>query len=140
MFKGKRIDTMMKTIRFVGACYENGKPGKFPKLEELYAKLFNGATFQAHNALEDVRALRKCLPELVQLGIIELVQKEYPAEQMKAEFDAPKPKSGQNIQFDDPNPVTEPIGTGNVKQEPEPETPAVPINTKTRELLNETEF
>ena len=30
----------------------------------------------------DVRALRRCVPELVELGIIELVQKEYPAEQL----------------------------------------------------------
>lgn len=57
LFKGKRIDTMMKTIKFVGALKENGKPGKFPKLSELYEKLFPGEHFPAHNALDDVRAL-----------------------------------------------------------------------------------
>lgn len=38
LFKGKRIDTMMKTIKFVGALYADGRPGKYPKLEELYKK------------------------------------------------------------------------------------------------------
>ena len=42
LFKGKRIDTMYKTIKFVGAKYPNGRPGKYPKLEELFAKLFDG--------------------------------------------------------------------------------------------------
>lgn len=70
LHKGKRIDTMMKTIKFVGALYQNGKPGKFPKLEELFAKLFPGETFPAHDALEDIRALRRCVPELVNLGLL----------------------------------------------------------------------
>lgn len=142
LHKGKRIDTMMKTIRFVGALYANGRPGKYPKLEELYSKLFPGETFPAHDALEDIRALRRCVPELVNLGIIELAQKEYPAEQLKAQFEPEKPKGGRNIEFHDPNPVTEPIGTGEPVPEPtpEPERPAVPSNSKTRELLDETEF
>lgn len=102
LHKGKRIDTMMKTIKFVQACFENGRPGKFPKLEELFQKLFPGEFFAAHDAMEDVRALRRCVPELVTLGIIELVQKEYPADQ---------PANKQTIEFKDPNPVTEPVGT-----------------------------
>lgn len=110
LFKGKRIDTMMKTIKFVGALYADGRPGKYPKL--------------------------------VNLGIIELAQKEYPAEQLKAQFEPEKPKGGRNIEFHDPNPVTEPIGTGEPAPEPipEPECPAVPSNSKTRELLDENEF
>jgi DNA polymerase III epsilon subunit-like protein len=142
LHKGKRIDTMMKTIKFVGALYSNGRPGKYPKLEELYSKLFPGETFPAHDALEDIRALRRCVPELVNLGIIELAQKEYPAEQLKAQFEPEKPKGGRNIEFHDPNPVTEPIGTGEPVPEPtpEPERPAVPSNSKTQELLDETEF
>lgn len=94
LHKGKRIDTMMKTIKFVGALYQNGKPGKFPKLEELFAKLFPGETFPAHDALQDVKALRRCVPELVELGIIELKQKEYPAEQLKAKFEPEKSGNG----------------------------------------------
>ena len=77
LFKGKRIDTMMKTIKFVGELKENGKPGKFPKLSELYEKLFPGEHFQAHNALDDVRALVRCVPVLVDKGVIELKPKEY---------------------------------------------------------------
>ena len=112
LHKGKRIDTMMKTIKFVGALYSNGKPGKFPRLEELFAKLFDGETFPAHNALEDVRALRRCLPELVNLGIIELVQKEYPEEQLTI-----KPETGKWIEFKDSAPVVIP---GEIKPEPIP--------------------
>lgn len=147
LHKGKRIDTMMKTIKFVGALYQNGKPGKFPKLEELFAKLFPGETFPAHDALQDVKALRRCVPELVELGIIELKQKEYPAEQLKAKFEPEKPGNG-GIEFYDPNPVTEPIGTGNPKREPvpepepipEPQRPAVTRNKTTKDLLDETDF
>jgi DNA polymerase-3 subunit alpha len=77
LYKGKRIDTMMKTIRFVNAKYPDGRAGKFPKLEELFEKLFPGETFRAHDALEDVKALVRCLPELIRLGIIEMKVKEY---------------------------------------------------------------
>lgn len=77
LHKSKRIDTMKKTIKFVGALRPNGKPGKFPRLEELYEKLFPGEKFAAHNSMEDVRALRRCLPKLVDMGIIDLEKKEY---------------------------------------------------------------
>lgn len=53
-------DTMYLTKDFVGARFSNGKPGKYPRLEELYANLFNGESFPAHNSMEDVRALAKC--------------------------------------------------------------------------------
>lgn len=49
LHKGKRIDTMMKTVKFVGALYSNGRPGKYPESEELYSKLFPGETFPATN-------------------------------------------------------------------------------------------
>lgn len=141
LHKGKRIDTMMKTIRFVGACYSNGRPGKYPKLEELFAKLFSGETFPAHDALEDVRALRRCVPELVELGIIELKQKEYPAEQLKLNVEPEKGQNGRNIQFHDPNPVTEPIGTEvTPKVQPVFERPSEVSNPITKELLGETDF
>ena len=153
LFKGKRIDTMRKTIKFVGARKENGS-GKFPTLEELFAKLFDGATFPAHNALEDVRALRKCLQPLVEMGIIELEQKEYPAETLEQKPEKIERKteilerktenSEQTIEFSDPNPVTQPIGeTPNDFRfrlnfpEQQPETPTANV---TNELLNENEF
>lgn len=67
--KSKRIDTMMKTIKFVGAKFKDGKVGKFPTLVELYTKLF-GETFNAHNALDDVKATKRCYEELIRLKII----------------------------------------------------------------------
>lgn len=154
LFKGKRIDTMRKTIKFVGARKENGS-GKFPTLEELFARLFDGATFPAHNALEDVRALRKCLPLLVEMGIVELVQKEYPAETLEQKPEKIERKteilerktenSEQTIEFSDPNPVTQPIGeTPNDFRfrlnfpEQQPETSET--TNVTNELLNENEF
>lgn len=138
--KSKRIDTMYKTIKFVGALYPNGRPGKFPKLEELHDKLFPGETFDAHNALEDIRALRRCLPELVKLELIELKVKEYPDEKTEqpkstkrvSKKPEEKPIVGTNkIDFNDPEPVTAPIGE--MVQEPKPE-------KVTNPLLDENEF
>mgnify|MGYP002508459299 CR=1 FL=1 len=65
-------DTMTEPtiINFVGARFRDGKPGKFPRLEELYAKLFNGESFPAHNSMEDVRALAKCFWECRNRGFI----------------------------------------------------------------------
>lgn len=57
------VDTMLLTCEYVGARFRDGKQGKFPRLEELYAKLFNGESFPAHNSMEDVRALTKCFFE-----------------------------------------------------------------------------
>lgn len=67
--KSKRIDTMMKTIKFVGAKQEDKNTPKFSSLEDLYMKLF-GETFEAHNALNDVMATKRCYEELVRLNII----------------------------------------------------------------------
>ena len=78
-------------------------------------------------------------PEMVELGIIELKQKEYPAEQLKAKFEPEKPGNG-GVEFYDPNPVAEPIGTGNPKRDPEPQRPTVVRNKTTKELLDETDF
>lgn len=68
--KSKRIDTMMKTIKLVGAKQEGKNTPKFPSLEDLYMKLF-GVIFEgAHNALGDVKATKRCYEELVRLKII----------------------------------------------------------------------
>ena len=69
LHKDKRIDTMMKTIKFCSIPFANGKGTKWPKLEELYFKLFN-ESFPAHNAKEDVLATERCYLELVKRGII----------------------------------------------------------------------
>lgn len=115
--KSKRIDTMSKSIKFVGACYPNGRPGKWPKLEELFNKCFEGETFAAHDALEDCKALKRCLPVLVENGIIELIRKEYPAEQLTTEKEIPKT----------------PIGQLDINPEPQAKTVIIPPGT---DLLN----
>lgn len=68
----KRVCTMMKTIKFVGAKFSNGRKGnKFPSLIELYDKLFEGEKFAAHNSAEDVKATSKCYHKLIELEILE---------------------------------------------------------------------
>lgn len=79
LWKGKRIDTMRPSMAFVDARFPNGRL-KFPKLEQLYSRCFPGQSFPAHDAMQDVRACRLCLPVLVENGIIELKVKEYPDE------------------------------------------------------------
>ena len=54
-------------------CAIPGSYGKFkwPKLQELYVKLFNEKFEGAHDALADIEATVKCYFELVKLSIIE---------------------------------------------------------------------
>ena len=68
--KSKRIDTMYKSLKLVGARQKNGS-GKFPTLVELYQFLFN-ESFNAHNSVEDVKATMRCFYELEKIGIIKL--------------------------------------------------------------------
>lgn len=79
LYKGKRIDTMRPTMKWVDARMANGRL-KFPNLSELYSRCFPGESFPAHDALEDVKAVAKCLPVIVELGLVELKVKEYPDE------------------------------------------------------------
>ncbi len=68
--KSKRICTMMKTIKFIGAKQKDSNRLKFPTLLELYDKLFE-EKFPAHDAGEDVKATKRCFDELVKLRVIE---------------------------------------------------------------------
>lgn len=77
LFKGKRIDTMRPTMKWVDARMANGRL-KFPNLCELYSRCFPGETFPAHDALEDTKAVARCLPVILDLGLVELKVKEYP--------------------------------------------------------------
>lgn len=70
LHKNKRIDTLRKTVKFVNAEFKDGRKGKWPKLEELYFKLFNKEMEGIHDASNDVRALRECYYELIKLDII----------------------------------------------------------------------
>lgn len=60
LHKDKRIDTMRAGI---GLC------GKWPKLSELYKKLFR-EEFEGHSAGDDVEACYKCYVEMDKLGLI----------------------------------------------------------------------
>lgn len=82
LYKGKRIDTMRPTMKWVDARMANGRL-KFPNLSELYSRCFPGETFPAHNAIEDVKAVARCLPVILEMGLVELKVKEYPDEQAK---------------------------------------------------------
>ena len=76
LYKGKRIDTMRSTMKWVDARNSWGKL-KFPNLGELYARCFPGETFPAHDALEDCKAVARCLPVILENGLVELKVKEY---------------------------------------------------------------
>ena len=76
LYKGKRIDTMRPTMKWVDARMSNGRL-KFPNLTELYSRCFPGESFPAHDAMEDVKAIARCLPVILDLGLIELKVKEY---------------------------------------------------------------
>lgn len=79
LYKGKRIDTMRSTMKWVDARNSWGKL-KFPNLGELYSRCFPGETFPEHDALEDTKAVARCLPVILELGLVELKVKEYPEE------------------------------------------------------------
>jgi len=64
--------TMLTTVDFVGAINKWGKPGKWPKLEELHIKLFDCNFEGAHDALDDVKAMVKCFFELKRRGLINI--------------------------------------------------------------------
>ena len=65
----EQICTMKASTEF---CKIPGPYGyKWPKLEELYKILFN-ESFNAHNALDDIRATARCFWKLSSLKVIEL--------------------------------------------------------------------
>lgn len=86
LYKGKRIDTMRSTMKWVDARFASGRL-KFPNLGELYDRCFPGETFEAHDALEDCKAVARCLPVLIENELVELKVKENPDEQEQAKQD-----------------------------------------------------
>lgn len=65
------VCTMQRSTNFCAIPNPNSYYGgyKWPKLEELYQKLFNTTLSYAHDALSDVEATRKCYFELKKQGI-----------------------------------------------------------------------
>jgi DNA polymerase III epsilon subunit-like protein len=63
-----KICTMLATVNY---CQIPGKYGfKWPKLSELYTKLFNNEFSNAHNAMADITATAACFWELKKIGLI----------------------------------------------------------------------
>lgn len=73
-------------MKWVGARMANGRL-KFPNLSELYSRCFPQETFPAHDALEDCKAVARCLPIILDKGLVELKVKEY------ADGDSEKPNN-----------------------------------------------
>lgn len=70
IFDKKQICTMEQTTNF---CKLPGNYGyKFPKLSELYQKLFHSTFDEAHDASVDVKATLKCFYELLKTKTIKL--------------------------------------------------------------------
>ncbi len=70
MFQLPSFCTMLATIDF---CNIPGQYGpKWPRLQELYAKLFGHEFEDAHDAMADIAATRDCFFELRRKGIIRI--------------------------------------------------------------------
>jgi DNA polymerase-3 subunit alpha len=70
-FKEKKlICTMKQSTDFCAFRGTNGRRYRYPKLGELYKKLFNKHLWGAHNSLKDVEATYECYKELVKRGVI----------------------------------------------------------------------
>lgn len=56
----KTEDTMLASIEFCGIPSPYGRGFKYPKLMELYKKLFNKEFDDAHNSMADITATAEC--------------------------------------------------------------------------------
>lgn len=130
IFKGKRIDTMRPAMKWVDARTQDGRL-KFPSLAELYSRCFPGESFPAHDALEDVRACQRCLPVLVEQGLVKLEVKTYPEDGKQGDIFRDSPETQRNG----------PISATNSKDiefiNPEPKGPQIAKNEKISELLKD---
>ena len=70
LFRLDKICTMMKSTKYCNLPGRYGNP-KWPKLGELYFKLFGEELTDLHDAMADVHACAKCFFELKRLGVIE---------------------------------------------------------------------
>lgn len=66
------IDTMLKSINYcaIPSGYAYGDKYKWPKLQELHKKLFGHEFEDAHDAMADIRATKKCFFEMKRIGLI----------------------------------------------------------------------
>lgn len=150
LYKGKRIDTMRSTMKWVDARFASGRL-KFPNLGELYDRCFPGETFDAHDALEDCKAVARCLPVIIENGLVELKVKEYPDEQEQAKQDGNAARiateSAKKFGQMPEKPVNAPISALNlendklpVQQEKAPQIENSAKLTAVNELLEQNDF
>lgn len=66
--------TMRQTVKFCG--FETNNGDRFPKLQELYSKLFHQPFENAHDAYCDVKATAECFGALFNKGFLD--KKDYP--------------------------------------------------------------
>jgi hypothetical protein len=64
---------MKETVKYCKILSSNGF--KWPKLEELYQKLFNEKYDNTHNAFSDIKATARCFWELKQNGMFSFAEK-----------------------------------------------------------------
>lgn len=76
------ICTMYNTIDYCNIQKESIKEGrpsyfykKYPKLSELYMKLFHEEATNLHDSLEDVKVCMKCYFELIEKNIVDFTKK-----------------------------------------------------------------
>lgn len=152
LFKGKRIDTMRPTMKWVDARMANGRL-KFPNLTELYSRCFPGESFPAHDAMEDVKAVARCLPVILAENLVELKVKEYPDEAQGAtpqtvlKTDPKVAEMAKKFAPDAGRPETGRISPSNekddklpIQQEKGPEIENLPKITAVDELLEQNDF
>jgi len=65
------IDTKTSSVDYCAIPGGRGGGFKWPKLSELYEKLFETSFKDAHNAAADVIATTRCFLELVRIGVID---------------------------------------------------------------------
>jgi|GEM_PF-3517687 len=70
--KKRRICTMKSAVNYCKFPNNNGYGYRYPKLQELYKKLFGKEFEGAHNALSDIRATYKCFVELAKRGVLDI--------------------------------------------------------------------
>ncbi len=70
--KLKGICTMESSTNFCELPGKYSGKYKWPKLSELYLKLFNQELVDAHDALGDVKSTAACFFELLKIGVIKL--------------------------------------------------------------------
>ncbi|MGB0177461.1 MAG: DNA polymerase III subunit alpha, partial [Owenweeksia sp.] len=78
------IDTSKETTNYCQLPGGKGGGYKYPKLEELYQKLFNEGFAEAHNAAADVEATTRAFLELIRIGVFTNERLDFSSEDRQA--------------------------------------------------------